>query len=145
MQEIILTLLAAAIISILCDCLIAGTSMKKYARLGIGIAVSTMLVIPIVEFVTSEEYQEITMPTIESGYIDIVDSQYITVLNLTAQSALAEKGITATVYCTIEEYSIASVVVVAKSVQTQAEAEEIGYAVCEILSVPLYMVKVRSE
>ncbi len=143
MQEILLILAGAVILSVVCETLVSGESMKKFATLAIGISVSTVLVIPIVEFLSGDIITDIATPTINEGYIAIIDSQYGEVLQQTIEVCLAELGISAEIICETSGDEILSVSAITKETLTKETAEEIGFAVCELLNLPLYKVVVK--
>lgn len=143
MQEILLTLAGSAVLSVVCEVFVSGESMKKFARLAIGISVSTIMVIPIVQLLTTET-QDISTPVISEGYIEIVDSQYNFIIQQTIEACLKEKGITAKIECTILEDEIILVIATATENLTKETAEEIGFAICELCCVPLSKVVVKS-
>ncbi|MFI3167042.1 MAG: hypothetical protein R3Y32_02875 [Bacillota bacterium] len=144
MKEILLTLAGVVVLSVVCDVMISGGNMKKYTRLFIGITVSTILAVPLVNFLSSEE---LTIPTLsyDYGYIEVVESQYTAMLNQSAQIALLERGITASVEIAYENGEIAEVVIICQDVETAEKANEIGYATMEILSIPLWKIKIRAS
>ncbi len=143
MSEILLTLTGGVIVSVVSDVLISGVSMKKYTRLFIGITVSTILAVPLVSFLSGEE---ISIPAISyvDGYIDVIDSQYAVMLNQSAEIALLERGITASVEITYDGDEISEVIIISERATTKEVADEIGYATMEILSVPLWKIKIRT-
>lgn len=143
MQEILLTLAGAAILSVVCETLITGESMKKFARLAIGISVATIMVIPIVELLSFQTI-DLSTPTISEGYIEIVDTQYFLIIEQTIETCLSEKGITAEIQCDFDGGEITLITATTNSILTKETAEEIGFAVCELASVPLSKVVVKS-
>ncbi|MFI3129292.1 MAG: hypothetical protein R3Y18_04430 [Bacillota bacterium] len=143
MQEILLTLAGAAVLSVVCEVLVSSESMKKFARLAIGISVSTIMVIPIAELLSSETL-DLSTPTINEGYIEIVDSQYVFVIESTIETCLAENGITAEIQCDFDGEEITLITATSSETLTKETAEEIGFAICELASVPLSKVAVKS-
>lgn len=143
MQEILLILAGAAVLSVVCEVLVSSESMKKFARLAIGISVSTIMVIPIVQLLTSQTL-ELSTPVISEGYIEIIDSQYQIVIQQTIKTCLSEKGITAEIQCEISGDEIISITAISSETLTKETAQEIGFAICEIASVPLSKVVVKS-
>lgn len=144
MQEILLTLAGAAVLSVVCEVLVSSESMKKFARLAIGISVSTIMVIPIANLLSSETL-DLSTPAINEGYIEIVDSQYVYIIEQTIKTNLAENGLTAEIECEILNDEIIMITATSSKTLTKETAEEIGFAICELASVPLSKVAVKSE
>lgn len=145
MGNILLSLASAVIVSVLCDTLISSKSMKKLSQLAIGITVSTILVIPIVNFVGDDSISEIPTITYNDNYINLLDNQYAEVIATVAEHALDEIGYKATVTLAISDGKICDVAVLCDCKLNQESAQTIGFAVCEILNIQLYNVVVKSQ
>ncbi len=145
MQEILLTLAGAVILTVVCEVLVSGNSIKKFARLAIGISVATILVVPILEFLSSDVLDDIAVPTINESYVAAVDSQYVAVVENTIETLLLQQGITASVSCEISCEEIILITAYSKEDLTKDTAEEIGFAICQLASVPLSKVVVKQE
>lgn len=143
MQQILLTLASVVVLLVCCDALIPSESIKKYARLAVGIAVSCLLATPVVELFSQEgTASEYEIPT-SGGYIDILETQLASAVSLALETTLAGAGFDVFVECETEDDKITFVTATSNLQLTSETANAIGKYISEITGIEMQYIIIK--
>ncbi len=144
MKEILLVMTASAVLLVLCEVLIEGVGIKKYARFAIGIAVSAILAGEMVG-IFSGELEDVMEYSVETGYLELVEDQLTSVVNSGVQAELYSRGYFLQIECEVLDNAIVSITATADSELKKETADEIGSVICEVAGVEMWQIIIKID